>query len=322
MRFLAPTHLGLLLGVAGLVALYIVLQRRRRHYAVRFTNLELLDSVAPRRPGWRRHVAAGAMAVGLAALVVALARPVREEQVPKDEAVIMLVVDTSASMEAVDVAPSRIAAAKSAAADFVAGLPDGFQVGLIAYDTTVRVVSSPTTDHASVQEAIDGLTTGPGTASGDALTTALSVLSSATTATDPDLSAGAANAPSTTIVLVSDGASTVGSPVETAAQAAAEQDVPVTTIAYGTDSGTVVVDGQTIPVPADQASMEAVATTTGGEYFAAASAAELDQVYETIQKRVGYELEEREILRTFLGLGLVALIVAAAASMVWTARLF
>ena len=320
MRFLAPTHLWLLLGVAGLVALYAVLQRRRRHYAVRFTNLELLDSVAPRRPGWRRHVAAGAMAVGLAALVVALARPVRDEQVPKEEAVIMLVVDTSASMEATDVAPSRLAAAKAAAADFVSGLPDGFQVGLIAYDRNVRVVSTPTTDHAAVQSAIGSLATGPGTASGDALTTALSVLDTATTATDPDLSAATTDAPSTTIVLVSDGASTTGESVEAAAQAAADQAVPVTTIAYGTDAGTVVVDGETVPVPADPVSMEAVATTTGGEYFAAASATELEHVYETIQTRVGYETEEREVLRTFLGLGLVALIVAAAASMVWTAR--
>lgn len=319
MRFLAPTHLWLLLGVAALVGIYVVLQRRRRHYAVRFTNLELLDSVAPRRPGWRRHAAAGAMALGLAALVVALARPVRDEQVPKEEAVVMLVMDTSASMEATDVAPSRIAAAKAAATDFVAGLPDGFQVGLIAYDSTVRIVSTPTIDHAKVEASIDGLTTGPGTASGDALTTALSVLDASKTAADPDLAA-AGDAPSTTIVLVSDGASSTGSPVETAARAAAAEDVPVTTIAYGTDRGTVVVDGQTVPVPADEASMEAVATTTGGEYFAAGSAAELDQVYETIQSRVGYETQEREILRTFLGVGLVALLVAAAASMIWTAR--
>src|SRR4051794_35294751 len=98
MTFLAPVYLWLLLAVAGLIAGYVVLQRRRRHYAVRFTNLELLASVAPKRPGWRRHVAAAAPAVGLAALVIAVARPVRDEQVPKDEAVVMLVVDTSGSM--------------------------------------------------------------------------------------------------------------------------------------------------------------------------------------------------------------------------------
>ena len=139
----------------------------------RFTNLDLLASVAPRRPGWRRHVAAAAIGLGLVALIVGIARPVRDEKVPSDEAVVMLVVDVSASMEATDVAPSRLQAAQEAAARFVEGVPDKFQVGLISFDESTHVLATPTTDHAAVISAIDNLETGPGTAAGDALSTAL-----------------------------------------------------------------------------------------------------------------------------------------------------
>src|SRR3954454_7746159 len=162
--FLAAYRLQLLALVAVLGAIYLVLQRRRRHTAVRFTNVRLLASIAPRRPGWRRHVPAAAAALALAGLILGLARPVVDRRVAKDAATVMLAIDTSASMNATDVSPTRIEAAISAADAFVKGLPDGFKVGLIAFDRTATGLSPPTDDHKSVRRSIQQLTTGPGTA--------------------------------------------------------------------------------------------------------------------------------------------------------------
>jgi Ca-activated chloride channel family protein len=313
--FLAPGRLWLVLLVAGLAAAYVVLARRRRHYAVRFTNLELLASVAPRRPGWRRHVPAAAMALALLALVLGLARPVRNERVPKEAATVMLVVDVSASMEATDVAPSRLAAAQAAASTFVADLPARLRVGLVAYDRTPRVLASPTADHATVTAALAGLETGPGTASGEAVAVALDAIEAAQGAGRTD------GEPTAAIVLLSDGVTTVGRPVEDAAASASEQQVPVTTIAFGTDAGTVDVQGRSIPVPADDVSMQALADATGGRSFTAESAGQLRQVYADIGSRVGFTVEQHEVGMRFVTVALVLLLAAIAAALVWTGRL-
>jgi Ca-activated chloride channel family protein len=325
MTFLAPGWLLLLLLVAGLAAGYVVLQSRRRHYAVKFTNLELLRSVAPRRPGWRRHVAAAAVGLGLIALIVGLARPVRTEKVPRDEAIVMLVVDVSASMSATDVSPSRIQAATAAATDFVQGVPAGFQVGLVAFDRTTRVLATPTADHAAVIGALGHLTVGPGTATGDALSAALDAVTASLAASNistatTSMTAPVDQPPSATIVLLSDGATTVGQPISVAEKTATDRGIPVTAIAYGTDTGSVMVNGQPVAVPADTAAMSELAQATGGSYFKAGSAAELSGVYNAIQSRIGYRLEDREILRTFLGIGIVAMLLATAASLLWNAR--
>lgn len=306
MTFLASERLWLLVVVAALAAAYVVLQRRRRHYAVRFTNLELLASVAPRRPGWRRHVSAALAGVALAGVVLGLARPARDERVPKEAATVVLVVDTSVSMEATDVAPDRLQAAQAAARTFVDGLPDGLLVGLVAFDGSTRLLATPTADHAAVEQALGRLATGPGTAAGEGVYAALGAI------TDKRSAA---------IVLLSDGVTTVGRPVEEAAAAAARQGVPVTTIAFGTGTGTVEVQGQVVPVPADPATMSAVAETTGGIFFEAFSAEQLRDVYRDIGTRVGYEVEQREIGMTFVAVAFVLLLAALAAGLVWTSRI-
>jgi Ca-activated chloride channel family protein len=305
----------LLLLVMALVAAYVFLQRRRTEYTVRFTNLDLLASVAPKRPGWRRHVPAAVMALALAGLVLGLARPARDERVPKEAATVMLVVDVSASMQATDVAPTRLAAATDAALTFVEDLPDRLRLGLVAFDRTSRVLSPPTTDHVVVEDGIRGLTTGPGTAAGDAIFVALDAIISAG-------GAGTTNGEQTAaIVLLSDGVTTVGSPVNEAAQAAVEQGVPVTTIAFGTEEGTVEFAGRVIPVPADPAAMSNLAEVTGGAFFEAASGEELKGVYEDIGTRVGYTTEQREIGMSFVAASLVLLVGALGAALVWTNRL-
>jgi Ca-activated chloride channel family protein len=324
MTFLAPSHLWFLLVIAGLAAAYVALQIRRRHYAVRFANLELLESVAPRRPGWRRHVAAAAVGLALVAFIVSLARPVRAELVPRKQAIVMLVLDTSASMEATDVSPSRIESAVAAAKSFIADVPDTFQIGLVTFNKTAQLVAAPTTDHETVIAALDTVTTAPGTAAGEGIYTALDAIDAAIAAANGDATTASSSATAakkvSTIVLLSDGETDVGRSVTDAAQAAADANVPVTTIAYGTDQGTITLDGKTVSVPSDPAQMQAVADTSGGTAFQASSASELSSVYSDIQGRVGYHHEQREILRWFVGVGVIALIAAAGASMVWSGR--
>ena len=320
MTFLAADRLLLLAGAGVLAVSYAVLQQRRRHYAVRFSNLELLARLAPKRPGWRRHLAA---AMGLAAIVsviIGLARPVQAQQVPRDEAILMLAIDVSASMSATDVEPSRLAAAQKAATDFVAESPDGFQIGLVVFDRTARVLATPSIDHEPVLRAIANLTTGTGTAGGEALHTAVESVTATLAATEDAGVAAEGNAPIASIVMLSDGSTTVGRPIEEAAAEAAAANIPVSTISFGTASGTVMIEGEVVPVPADTDTMQLVADKTSGTAFTASSAAELEAVYDDIQQRVGYRTEQREISAWFLGAGLAALMLAVAASMFWGAR--
>ena len=325
LTLLAPSRLWLLLLVAALAGLYLWTQQKRRHRAVRFTNLELLRSVAPRRPGWRRHVPAAGVALAMAALVVGVARPVRPVRVPKQAATVMLVMDVSASMQATDVSPSRLDAAISAAKTFVDDLPEQVRVGLVSFDRSTRVVASPTVDHQAVLDGIEQLRLGPGTAAGDALYAALDAVAAAEDAAGVARAAGPPSggeaAEGTAIVLLSDGVTTVGSPVLAAAQEAAEQGVPVTTIAFGTSGGTVWVQGEIIPVPADPETMAAVAEMTAGKFFEAVTAGELRSVYEDIGTRVGYETEQRDASGPLLAGSALALTAAFALALVWNGRL-
>lgn len=314
MTLLAPERLWLLVLVGVLVALYLVLQQRRRHYAVRFTNLALLDSVAPRRPGWRRHVAAAIAGLALVALVVGLARPARDEKVPREEAVVMLAIDVSRSMTATDVSPSRMESAIAAAEDFIVDVPSRFRVGLVAFDDEARILATPTLEHQIVIDSLSRLEPGRGTAAGDGIDASLEAIESVL-GTGEGVDDFAA-----TIVLLSDGATTSGMDPAEAARLAADAGVPVTTIAYGTDGGTVEIEGDIVPVPADPAAMEAIADATEGTFFEAASASQLREVYEDIQGRVGFTVEQREIVLWFLVAALVALVLALMSSMLWQAR--
>ena len=317
MNFLAPERLALLLVVAALAGVYLWVQHRRRHAAVRFTNLALLAEVAPATPGWRRHRPAGAVALALAALVVSIAEPVHAVRVPKEAATLMLVIDTSASMDATDVSPSRLEAAAAAAKSFVADLPPQVRVGLISFSRTTQVIASPTVDHQAVEDGIDHLTLGGGTATGDAIATALNALAAA----DDTAGAAATTTGGSAIVLLSDGVPTVGRPVDAAAQAAADQGIPISTIAFGTADGTVTVGGRLVSVPADSDTMASIAETTNGRFFTAASAKELRSVYKDIGTRVGYTTEQRDASGPALTLAVVALLAASGMALIWNGRL-
>jgi Ca-activated chloride channel homolog len=317
MNFLSPGRLALLLVVLALAGLYVWIQRRRRHAAVRYTNLAVLAEVAPPNPGWRRHVPAAAVALALAGLVVAIAEPVHQVRVPKEAATIMMVIDVSASMDATDVTPSRLDAATAAAKAFVSDLPPQVRVGLVSFDRIARVVASPTVDHQLVLDGIDRLILGTGTATGEAIYTALDALAAANdTAGAAGTTAGGA-----AMVLLSDGVPTVGRPVLGAAQDSAEQGVPISTIAFGTQDGTVTVQGRLVSVPADPDTMASVAEITSGKFFKAVSAKELRSVYKDIGTRVGYETEQRDASGPVLTVAVIALLAAAGLALLWNGRL-
>ncbi len=324
MTLLHPALLWLLVGVVAMIAIYVVMQRRRRHYAVRFTNLDLLESVAPKRPGWRRHVPAAAVAVALVVGVVGLARPAHDVHVAKKTAIVMLVMDVSASMAATDVAPTRLDAAIKSATAFVDDLPDSFSVGLVAFSSNTQVLAAPTTDHAAVQKAIKALQLGKGTAAGDGINAALEAIATAQAAAGSNLVSptAAGDEPITaSIVLLSDGGTTTGADPFAAAQSAADANVPVSTITYGTDQGTVDIQGQTVPVPPDSASMQRIADISGGKAFDATSTSQLDSVYRSISGLVGHATEQRELIVWFLAFALLLMTIACLGALYWSGRM-
>ena len=324
MTWLSPERLWLLAVVAALAVVYVILQRRRSKYAVRFTNLKLLDRVAPARPQWRRHVPAGLFLVMLALLVVGFARPQSEVQVPRERATVLVAVDVSRSMLATDVDPDRLTAAKAAAREFVAALPGEFNVGLVGFAGTASVFVPPVTDRAAVAAGIDRLSEGTagraGTAIGDAIATSLEAIRTL------DAEAGE-DVPPARVVVLSDGANTAGQDPAEAATQATELGVPVDAISFGTENGTIGGSalggggGGGQPVPVDGQTLQAVADATGGNYFEAGSAEELRSAYADIGSSVGYETEVQDVSARFIGIGLVFAALAALASMFWFARL-
>lgn len=314
MSFLAPERLWLLLAVVALVVAYVVLQRRRPTYAVRFTELELLASLVPRSAAWRRHLPAGLLLLSLVALTGAFARPEMDVQVPRERATVVVALDTSISMEALDVEPNRISAARASAKAFVQGLPERFNVGLVSFSGSASVVVPATQDHELVVRAVDALQLGPSTAIGEAVFASLEAVRSVPGEPGQD-------PPPARIVLLSDGTNTVGREVSNAAQAAAEAGVPVSTIAYGTPDGVVEVQGETIPVPVDVPALARLAQATGGSSFTAESGEELAAVYDDIGSQVGTRTERREVTAAVTGVALALAVAAAVASLAWGARL-
>lgn len=311
----SPGWLLLLVPLALLIGAYLLVQRRRGRYAVRFTNLELLDKVAPRRPGWRRHVPAAAFCGTLALLVVGFARPTTEVQVPRERATIVVAFDVSASMEATDVEPTRFEAAQRAALAFVDRLPERFNAGLVPFSGSATVAVPPTTDRGALRSAIERLTTGEGTAIGEAVVAARDAVRMLDREAET-------SPPPAHIVLLSDGSNTTGRSVESAAQEAAGDKIPVSTIAYGTESGTIdLPSGDTVSVPVDGPALRGLASSTGGDFHEVATGEELQEVYEDIGSSVGHRTEQREIWQWFVAAGLLTALATAATSLLWFSRL-
>ena len=303
MTLLSPWWLLLLVPVALLAIGYLIQLRRRSAYAVRFATLPMLQRVAPRRPGWRRHLPATLLLVTFALLSVAAARPQGEVRVPRENATVMVVIDVSLSMAADDVEPSRIEAAQGAAADFVRGLPSGFNVGIVTFSGTTTVLTPPTTDYRRAATALEDLTLESRTAIGEGVFTSLRTLRVQEQITEADIPAH--------IVLLSDGRNTTGRPPADAARAAEAEGVPVSTIAYGTtDRSPVGID-----------TLADLADTSGGTAYTAEDGDELSAVYDDIRSSVGWRTELTELTPYVAAVALLAGLVAAALSLRWFVRL-
>ncbi|MCW2538650.1 MAG: hypothetical protein JWN95_375 [Frankiales bacterium] len=317
MHFASPLWLFLLVAVAAVALGYLLLQLRRRKFVARFSNASLLASVVPRRPGWRRHLTFALLLIALLVLSLGVARPTAAVRVPQEKATVMLAIDVSLSMEATDVLPSRIEAAKSAAQSFADLLPKRINLGLVKFGGQASVVVPPTLDRDAFKRAVASLQLEESTAIGEgvfACLDALSTFSQSTTAPQ-DKPAPAR------VVLLSDGYNTVGRSVADAVAAAKKANTPISTIAFGTPGGTVTVQGQTVPVQVDKQTLQGLAQATGGSFHTAASVEELQSVYKDIGSQIGYTTAQRDISWRFMLAGLLAAIAAGAVSLLWSGRL-
>ncbi len=326
MTFLSPARLWVLALLGAVVLVYVVRQLRSHRYVVMLPTLELVESVGVVRPTWRRHAVAAVFTLALASTVVAFARPSRPVQVPQRLATIVIALDTSRSMQATDVKPQRLIAARRAATDFVLSLPDHVRVGLVTFSANAAIRVSPTDDHEQVANALKALATGDGTAVGEAVFKSLDAIQQ--TVVKGVTTPGGATAPTATyrglppsgIVVLSDGETTAGRSETAATDAAKKAKVRVSTIAYGTPNGTVDVNGREVSSPVHRSTLRRIADATGGSFSVAASADELHDVYEQLGSRLGYREEHREVGSWFFAAACALALLAVVASFAWASK--
>jgi Ca-activated chloride channel homolog len=338
MTFGHPLLLLSLMVVPAAILAYWLVQRRRMRYSMRYTNVEVLASVAG-GVHWRRHLPAAVFLVALATLCVALARPHAKTMIAKDNATVILVIDTSGSMQAQDVKPTRLGAAQNAARTFLKKVPSHMRVALISFAGEAQIAAPPTADHDLVRQAIDelgifdGFGFGGGTAIGDALAAAVQLAqrnaqngNAGTIAYRTGVAAQPKNK-SVSIVFLSDGSQTRGylQPLEGAARAKAAQ-IPVYTIALGTPNGVISprfrgFGDRVIPVPPDPATLRAIAAATGGKFFNARSAGAVEAAYKKLGSSLGREPGRTEVTYIFLAGAAALLLAAGLLSALWSPRL-
>jgi Ca-activated chloride channel homolog len=317
-----PWFFLFLLVIAGLVGLYVVVQFARQKRILRFANMELLESVAPKRPNRWRHLSAILLIASLVLLTIAMAGPTHDVRIPRNRAVVMLTIDVSQSMRATDVEPSRLAAAQEAAKQFADQLTPGINLGLIAYAGTATVLVSPTTNREATKNAIDKLQLADRTATGEAIFTSLQAI-----ATVGAVIGGGDTPPPARIVLMSDGKETVPSNPDnpkgafTAARTAKDQGVPISTVSFGTPYGFVEINDQRQPVPVDDEMLKKIAELSGGNAYTASSLQQLKEVFTSLQDQIGYETTKGEASTGWLRLGALVLAVAALAAVLINRRL-
>lgn len=287
-------HPGLLLLAlvpVALVALYAAVQIQRRRRLRQFSDPAAMVRLAPKRPHRMRHLPIALAMLALLFLVFSLAGPTHQARIPRNRAVVMLVIDVSQSMQAKDVPPTRLRAAQDAAKTFAQQLTPGVNLGLVSFGGNVNLLVSPTPDHGATVTALDKLQPDNSTATGEAIFTALESIQTVSTV----LSAGDATPPPARIVLLSDGGENKPANPDnprgafTAARAAKDQGVPVSTITFGTQGGVVTLKDDTIPVPSDDRQMKQIAQLSGGQSYKATNMEELNKSYDSVLQQVGYQ---------------------------------
>jgi Ca-activated chloride channel family protein len=319
--FQSPLNLLALAIVPVAICAYVVAARRRDRTAARFASPALMPNVVNRAPRWRRHVPPALFLLAVAALTVGFARPEVEISVPRENATIMLAIDSSRSMAAKDVTPTRMDAARTAIEQFLAKAPGSYRIGLVTFASDSRVVAAPTHDRELVTQALAQVRTGQGTALGDAVVQAIRV-GQRTAAND----AGGDAVPMV-VLLLSDGRQDGGTVTpQRAAQVARQRGVPVYTVSLGTPDGVVQVPlagGYTarVQVPPDPDSLRTLARTTGGRFFEAPASEDLTAVYGDLASRLGREPRRREVTVAFAAAGAMLLLVGGGLSTIWFRRM-
>lgn len=318
MTFEWPLALIGLLVIPALVAWYVVRERRRTQDAARFTTPALLPNLVDSAPGWRRHLPLALLLAALTAMVVGVARPHADVSVAREEATVILAIDTSLSMKADDVTPTRLRAARKTARAFVAKLPKRFRVGIVGFAGRAYVALPPTEDRTLIPTALGSLHPGQGTSLGDAIALATQ-LAGKQRATD-------GTKPPTAILVISDGAQMSGrTQPDVAANRARSQHIPVYGIVLGTPDGVITVPlangfKAQLRVPPNPETLRTVTQISGGQLFLAADDPRLSEVYERLGSRLGHRQEEREITDYFAGGSAALLLFGGALSAFWFRR--
>lgn len=359
MQFLWPSLLWFMLLIPILVAAYILAQRRRRKYALRYSSIMIVKQAMTPGSKWRRHIPAALFFLGLAVLLFALARPQTVVIVPQDAQTIILAIDVSGSMRTRDIDPSRIEAAKAAASQFVREQGPTARIGIVAFSGTASIVQEPTTDHDQVLAAIDRLSLERSTAIGSGIIQSLNAIYgnifADTFGGDIAMSPGATvtpvpkgtHAPST-IILLTDGANVQGPSPRDAAEKAANLGVRVFTIGVGNpnsggqsarppdnqsqggffggggqgfNNGGFSGRGFTGRFEVDETTLKAIAETTDGEYFLATDASALAQIYQKLKGELVFVPVKAEVTNYFTAIGAAITLAAMTLSLLWFNRI-
>ena len=335
MSFQWPEFLWLGAALPLLVALYILLLRRRKRFAVRYSSLTLMRE-AMSRASWRRHVPPFLILLALGALIVAIARPSATMTLPSQHETVILAMDVSGSMRASDVEPNRLVAAQVAAKAFIADQPSHVRIGIVAFAGTATVAQAPTTNKEDLYAAIDRFQLQRATAIGSAIIVSLAVLfpdggyDVASYSYAPEKKKPPANFKpvppgsygSAVIILLTDGQRTTGPDSLLAARLAAERGVRIFTVGVGTPEGKIVgFDGWSMHVRLDEETLRAIADLTRGDYFYAGSAPDLKKIYQTMNSRLVMETKKTEIGAFFSAAAAGLVLVAGLLSLAWFNRI-
>ncbi len=340
MSFLWMGMLWLLLLVPALVAAYILVQRRRQKFALRYASLSLIREAVGRGPGARRHIPPALFIASVAVMIVALARPVATVTLPSQQGTVILTIDVSGSMRADDLKPTRLDAAKAAARAFVEKQPPNVRIGVVAFSDNAAIVQAPTADRDAVLAAIGRLTPQRGTAIGRGILTSLDAIfeePDARPTPSSSFSRDSLRLPEPTlrpapvsrgtytnavVVLLSDGQSNVGPrPLEVIDQAA-NRGVRVYTVGVGSPGGTVLrFEGRSVRVLLDEQTLRHIAEATDAQYFKADNQTDLRDIYENLSTRLVFKPEQTELTAGFTGFAAVLALVAGTLSLLWFNRL-